>query len=235
MTVGYPDWQAFPNSSGPPFAAQTAFPLSATNPFSAAGFITNYPSLRLRIRVSGSTQGCAVTLSYFTDASQTLALGSYSWTLGPAQTLAALAPNLGAYAVLSVTSSDPTVRNTIIEAIPFVLAPYAVRYLGVGNECSLLNVTVAISGTTSVRLPQVAEGPGYLMVQPQDTLGKLVIQVWELGQDGSQVVKVAELSGLTGPAYAAIYGSSSGLQLTVNNTDAGATHALYARLCVDGR
>lgn len=234
---GHPDWQDITQATGTPLADQPAFSLSSTNPFAASGWISSWPSMRIRVAPSGSSQGCTVTLTYSLDAAGAHPTGSYQWIVAAPAVLAVIVPNLGPFVTLSITTTTGTAFNTAIQLMPLLAACASPRYMAVGNEVHFVNQSVAASATVSALLPFVAEGPGQWTLYPRDATGKLNGLVWEVGQGGGQSVKVDEVDGIlpTAPVNRPVYGASQGLGLFVTNTDGTSAHSFDARLIIDGR
>jgi hypothetical protein len=235
MTVGFPDFQAYANTTGLPIVDQPAFSLSNATPFSANGSISSYVSARMRVFPSGSARGCTATATYYSDAALTDAVGSYQWIVAAPSGLAVLIPNLGPYVRISVTTTTVGAFNCLIQFTPQSTSCSSPRYLAVGNEANMVNVSIPASTTQSVFLPFVAEGPGYWMVFPRDASAKLNVQVWEVGQNGGQSVKCDEQDAIAVPVNRQIFGANQVMGLFVTNTDGVSAHALDARLVIDGR
>lgn len=235
MSIGYPDDQGYPNSTGPPIADQPAFSLSPGTPFHAEGFVGNFPAVRVHVSPAGGTNGCAVNVSYYDDETKAFIVGQYNWIIGPGSALPAVAPNLAPYVTIDVTTTVAGANNCAIQLTPMTTAVPSVRYYAVGNEGTALNVAIPASGNTTLLLPFVVEGPGQLFVNPRDTAGKLNFEVWEIGQSGGNQWPIALIQNPAGPAQVPLYAAGQTLRLAVNNVDAAGPHSFDARLVVDGR
>lgn len=236
MTVGYPDFQAYANATAAPIADQDAFSLVSGSPFTAAGYLSNYPSSRIRVVPSGTTIGATCLVQFYLDASLAVTLGSYSWTVAASGGLAVIVPNLGPYVVLTVSTTSAVANNTAIQLTPLVAACASPRYIAVGNSAEVLGNVIPASGSATITMPFVAEGPGYWYVNPRDTAGQLTATVWELSENGSRILKVDSVAaGFTTAQSRLIYGSARLLQVQVTNTDAANTHTWDGRIAIDGR
>lgn len=235
MTVGYPDDQAFPNSSGPPIADNPAFSLVTGSPFTGAGFVTNFPSCRVRVVPSGSAIGATCTIAYFTDATLAEQLGTFTWIIGPSGNLAAIVPNLGPYVQITVSTVSAVANNTAIQLTPLTAACASVRYIAVGTDATALNTSVALSSTAQLTTPYVLEGPGYWYFNPRDNSAKLNAVMWELSENGSRQFQLDQVQGAVAATNRPLFGAPRLLQLQVTNTDATAAHSFDARICIDGR
>lgn len=235
MTVGYPDDQAFTNATGPPIADNPAFSLVTGSPFTAAGFITNFQSARVRVVPSGTTIGATCTISYFADATLADLLGTYTWIIAPTGGLAAIVPTLGPYVQITVSTVSAVANNTAIQLTPMTAPCASVRYLAVGNDAVALNVSIAASGNAVITTPFVAEGPGYWYFNPRDNAAKLNAVMWDLSENGSRVSQLDQVQGAVAATNRPLMGAPRLLQLQVTNTDAAAAHSFDARICIDGR
>jgi hypothetical protein len=235
MTVGFPDWQDAPNTTGIPIINNAAFSLSAATPAAASGYISNYPSARIRIAPTGAAQGCTVTVTYYADSTLATVMGSYTWTLAAPSVLSVIVPNLGNFISLSVTTVTVAAFNCAIQLTPYIAVPESQRYPFVGNAILINNQVVAISGSFSALMPAVAEGPGYWFINPHDATGKLNFALWTTGQGGGQTILVDLNNGAVAPFNRTFLGDKATIGLFVTNTDGTATHAFDARVAIDGR
>lgn len=235
MSIGYSDFQGYPNATGLPIADQPSFSLSPGTPFSAAGFVGNFPAVRVHVAPSGGTNGCAVNLAYYDDETLAFIVGQYNWLIGPGSSLPAVVPNLAPYAVLTITTTVAGANPCAIQLTPMTTSVPSARYYAVGNEGTALNVSVPLSSSTTLLLPFVVEGPGQLFVNPRDATGKLNFEVWEISQSGGNQFPVALLSGPTGAAQVPLYAAGQTLRVAINNVDATAAHSFDARIVADGR
>lgn len=236
MTVGYPDDQAYPNATGSPIADQQNFLLSAATPFTAAGFITNFPSARVRINPTGAGNGCVCTISYYADATLADQLGSYSWTVAATSQLSAIVPTLGPYVQISVTTSIALVFGCQIQLTPLTVAVPKVEYPVTGNEASINNHSIGAGNTFLVILPFVIEGSAHVFVYPHDVTGTINAEVDELTQQSTIAHKITEKDALKSTAEwnGDFQAPAATIQLAVTNTDT-VGHTVDAAIVVTGR
>jgi hypothetical protein len=235
MTVGFPDYQASSNTTGPPIANQAAFSLSNATPFNASGPVASWASSRIRVFPSGSGQGCTVTVTYYADAALTQPVGSYQWIIAAPSALAVVTENLGPFVNINVTTTTVAAFNCLIQLIPQSAGVTGIRYIAVGNEAHMVNVSVPASTTTSVAMPFTTEGPGQWTTYARDASAKLNVAIWQVGQNGGQSIKLDEQDGIVNPTNRPLYGGNQSIVMFVTNTDGAAAHSLDARVVIDGR
>jgi hypothetical protein len=234
MTVGgdHPDWQAYANWRGPTFATSFQFPLSSSNPYNIADYVTNYQALI--VNVAGEPAGgLQVLIEFYTDATQTIFMGEHLWEVPSACALFAIVPVLGNYCVVNVTTPTTGTTDTTIVIVPSNTPAPSVRYNVEQNYVTGWNQSIAAGTTKFVPFPYISEGPSSFMFTDNGGSGKfdtyLAFQT-QAGAEGNPFI----LYGANNQINFEFIAPRAAIGIAMTNTDTVA-HSASWYLCIDGR
>jgi hypothetical protein len=231
---GHPDGQNYAIWRGPSFAASNAFSLSNSHPFTAQGQITNYASFVIYAAPT-NPGGTTVTVNFYTDSTQTISLGGFSWTLPGNSLLHVTVPGLGNFCTVSITTSDVASATMFVAVYPTNTPVEAPSYAGPGNFVQGFNVNVPASSTITAVLPYVSEGKGYIFIADHNSTGHLTGRIVTTNAAGGSVARLIDWNTLSSFQAQEFVCPATPIRLEVDNTDAAAAHTVNYFLAVDGR
>lgn len=228
---GTPDDQAYTNTAGSPFL-NTAFPVplagTSMGPFACGSF--NAAAIAAVALASGIT----VTFNYYADEALTEFTLSYSVKLGSVAKVRALAPAPGNWLDIQFTNGGAAAATVSISVTPVNVSVAALTYVPDQNYLSEPVTSVPASGSLQFFLPQVQPGPAWLWWQPQDTSGKLTVDLAADSGFPSWGGHDFLLAGATAEADKYLMLPDLPMQVQVTNTDASSSHSFRLTLVPGG-
>lgn len=233
MTTGsdYPDYQSYANWRGPLLANESSWELSSSNPFTAAGYVTNYASLIAHVTCNSST-GLTVAASFYTDNTLTTLIDTINWILPPGAALSAMIPALGNYVAIGVSTSDATAEPTVIAIFATSTNVTSPKYFFDQNYVSGFDVSIPASTTEGYNLPYVSSGKCSIHFQDLSASGKVSASLWTINAAGTRQDRLYNTNNSTGVNDVTLEVPSVPLQLEVDNTDTSA-HSVDYYCCVN--
>lgn len=232
--MGHPDGQNYAIWRGPDFNAAANFPLSNSNPFMAQGLITNFASLALNV-AANVPNGITVVVQWFTDATETIPLGSMTWLVPTGYKLNVIVPAMGNFCTVAMTTSNVASVNCPLSVYPTNSSVGVTSYWNTGNFVQKVNQSIPANTTLQFNLPNVAEGSGYCMGIDPGSTGKLQLVVKAIDQSSSIQGIIAQINTLASPIVVNFIAPAMGVALTVLNTDVANPHACDFYIAIDGR
>jgi len=235
MSIGvdHPDWQQITIWRADPLAAFLNFPLSASNPYQASGWVTNFASLILNIGPAGAGGfGCIVT--YYTDDTFATPVSAHSWTVAAGQTLKAILPNVANFVGIEVSTASVAAVDTNVIIQPMNTPVPSIRYNGTGNYVDETALSVPAGSTVNYILPYLAEGPGYFYFRDRTTSGHLSVGLFFFTAAGAPGSRVSYWGEPITTIYQDFVSTSLPLGVSITNDDTAA-HTCDFYMTVDGR
>ncbi len=230
MSIGYQDYQAFPNAVSPnlfPSYSQTLAPGVTTTPLVPA---TAWGSLTLRVSASAGTAQVAV--QWFLDAAGTQPLPGDSRSLTPAFALVMTSPIKGPYFRLSINVTSAGNLTALTYAT--LQSGFASR-ISYGNSAGLAiinNQSVPASSSITAANVFTMSGQATCVIVPGDATGKLFCSVRAITESGALKYQVAQFGNPVAGADFQFSAPDDILQFTAQNTDAAGAHSLSATLII---
>lgn len=233
MSIGsdYPDYQGYPNFRGPDLDATESYPLSAANPFEAAGYVTNYASITFYV-IPGSPAGANASITYYTDVTLTVPVGGFAWILPNNMALHVTVPVLGNYAVVNVNTVTVAADDAVIAAIPQSIYVTVPTYHSDQNYVGAFNASIPASTTDSFYLPYTASGRCSIHFQDLAASGKVSLFLWTSNAAGARQIRLFNSNNSAGIIDVSLNVPGVPLLVQVDNTDTSA-HGVDYYCCVD--
>jgi len=235
MSAGqdYPDYQSYANWRSPVYAYEALWPLSAANPFTQAGYLTNYQSLVINAGQFGADGG-TVSVEFYSDNTLSQNLFGYSWAVAQTQALHVIVPILGNYAVFTVTTPNAATVDTFIEVQPMNTPVQSPRYINSLNFVAGQTVSIPLSTTRVFPFPNITEGPGTWFISDPAVTGKFSARISFLDRTASEVNYLQYITTVGANNTGQFYAPNSPIGFVIQNTDT-ANHNITFALVVDGR
>lgn len=230
--MGHPDGQNYPIWRGPDFIANTAFPISASNPLAVQGGITNFASFVI-FAAARAPQGVTVTVTFYTDATLSVSVGSFSWILPQNVSLHTIVPSLGNFVVINMTTADPNPLGMPVAVFPTNSPTSRPDYMAPGNFVEGTAVNVPQSSTLITKLPYLMTGDAYWYANDPNTTGKLQAR-FSLLNVGSAELATMDIQPTLTTVRGSLVVPASPVAVVIQNTDAAAAHVVNFFAAVDG-
>jgi hypothetical protein len=235
MSIGadYPDYQGYANWRGPDLDATDHWALTASNPFSQAGYLTNYQSLMVSILPNGN-EGGTLTLNWHTDATLAVGVHEDTWNIPSGVELAMMTPILSNYLTATVTTTSAVSGDTRIVIIPNNVAIPSTRYYAPANTLCKNALNCPASSSAFQVLPQISEGPAFLSFFDITSSTHLSAGIYLVNQDGTIGDYLFLIPAPVTAARQQFNAPAEGIAFQVNNGDT-AGHTYSFSVTVDGR
>lgn len=232
--MGHPDGQNYAIWRGPDFFANPTFPLSASNPATGQGQITNFASVYIST-FANNPGGISVVVQWFADAAMTLPVRAFGWSIPAGYGLACIIPAEGNFVQVKFTTTDVGATNSPITVLPTNTIVSQVRYIDVNNNNTNVLFSVPANATVTLPLHFVMAGKGHVYVQDVASSGKLAYAVAALNVAGAVIGNVIAVAQPIVQDFREFNVPEFALQLRITNTDAVNPHNASALIGIIDR
>lgn len=230
---GHPDGQSYAVWRGTPLFASASAPISNGNPIIVTGLITNFASIRIRASTSPAN-GMTINCQYFTDPTLTVPVGGYSWGVPNGMSLDVLAPALGNFVQVTVSTTTVAVFDIALAVLGMNVGVSAPTYPFANNDVSATTVSVAASSSVIVPLLFVMAGRAHFWWRDITSSGKLSFFINALALNGVPGVGITTNAAPVTQVSGDFTIDATPLCVNISNSDTVAHSAGYF-LSIDGR
>lgn len=231
---GHPDGQSYALWRGTPLFASSSVAVSNGNPIIKSGLITNFASIRIRASTSPAN-GMTVNCQYFTDPTLIVPVGGYSWGVPTGMSLDVLAPALGNFVQVTVSTTTVAVFNIALAILGMNVGVSYPTYPFPTNDVESNSTSVAASSSLIVPLLFVMAGRCHFSFRDINSSTKLSFFVSVYNLDGTVGEPIIPNLAPQGQGFEDFTIDATPLCVNIANGDAAAAHNAGYFLSIDGR
>lgn len=230
--TGFRDYQQYPNWRGS-FTSATAVGVTSGSPVTVKLNVTNYASVFLSAACTSGT-GITVTVQFYTDSGETVALGQFTYVVLNGGELYTFIPCAGSYVTLEFSTGQAGTQDVNYAVQLLNVAPPHPSYPVPTNYEGGYDVSNAAGATFTFTMPQTAEGDGICVVNPRSGGSAMTIEVDELTEGNAVKAPLARSLNPAGPVSLVFRAGTRPVQLSVTNTGTS-SHAFDWSVSIAGR
>jgi len=226
---GHPDWQSVNQQQNEALVATETQSYQLGSNTVWTGTTSSWAALVIRFKPSAGAG--KLTVFWYTDSTYNTFIGADTWEINSNTGVNVRYPVQGPYAKIIMDVTGTVSMETVAWILPSQTAPDHTEYL-LSAQLLAASGSVAASGTSTTYCTWLCRGLAWLSFTPDDTSGKLKIQVIATDELGGTEYTIAEISAVTETTNLLLCVPDLPLNMVVTNASATTAHSFAATLTI---